>query len=190
MDRSPCKPCRLAFQGAPARHLNDGGAVANRRHRAFVEIAEGLGRYSVDQACDVFACVLAGLKRNRAELRKDVVGLRIGDPRDVADGEDLRMTTEAEVGLDGDAVAVLERASQFCSDGICLQARAPDDGMRLEDASRRLPAVAGSCSESHPRLPLHLGLDRAKTLVESKKETRVAASLAARVAASSAALRS
>ena len=78
-----------------------------------------------------------GLQRDRAELRQHLVRLRVGDPRDVADREHLGVAGEAQVRPDGDAVASLELdAERRCTIGLRLQARAPDERVRVQHRAR------------------------------------------------------
>ena len=80
--------------------------------------------------------VLAGLERDRAELRQHVVRLRVGDPGDVADGEHLGMAGDAEVRFGRDPVAVLQLDPERVDDRAGLQARAPDQRVRLDHRAR------------------------------------------------------
>ena len=50
--------------------------------------------------------------------------------RDVADGEHLGMPGEAEIGLDGDAVAPLQLEPERLDERVRLQAGAPDERVR------------------------------------------------------------
>ena len=77
-----------------AEHLNHGGAAADGRHRPLVLVLEGLRLLAGDPVRDRLARVLSRLERDRAELRQHLLGLRVGDRRDVADHVDLRMTGE------------------------------------------------------------------------------------------------
>ena len=75
---------------------------------------------------------LAGLERDRAELRQHVVRLRVGDPGDVADGEHLGMARDAEIGLGSDAVRPLELEPERVGERVRLQPCAPDERVGLE----------------------------------------------------------
>ena len=78
----------------------------------------------------------ARLERDRAELRQHLVGLRVGDPRDVADREHLGMARDAEIRLGGDAVAPLQLEPERLGERIRLQPGAPDERVRLEHLAR------------------------------------------------------
>ena len=76
--------------------------------------------------------VLAGLQRDRAELRQDLLGLRVRDRGDVADGVDLRMTRDREIRSDADPVAALELEPERLDERVALEARAPDERVRRD----------------------------------------------------------
>ncbi len=85
---------------------------------------------------EVLPGVLARLQRYRSELGEHVARLRIGDPGDVADGEHLRVPLEAEIGADRDPIAPLELDPDRARQRVGLQARAPDERVRLELLAR------------------------------------------------------
>ena len=127
---------RLALHRPPAHHLDDRGAAADRRHRALVVVLERLGLLARDAPGDRFAGVLAGLQRDRAELREDLLRLRVRDRGDVTDGVQLGMIRDGELRPDADAVSLLQVEPERLNEPVALQAGAPDERVRLEHGAR------------------------------------------------------
>ena len=123
---------RLALHRPPAQHLDDRRAAADRRHRALVAVLERLRLLARDAPGDRLAGVLSGLQRDRAELRQDLVRLRVGDRGDVADGVHLRMIRDGELRPDADPVPSLQVEAERLDEPVALQAGAPDERVRLE----------------------------------------------------------
>src|SRR5205823_3837511 len=100
--------CLLARERSPAEHLHDRGAAADGRHRALVAVLERLRLLTRDAAGDRLAGVLAGLERDRAELRQDLFRLLVEDRRGVAEHVDLGMVGQREIRSYTDSVAALQ----------------------------------------------------------------------------------
>ena len=77
-------------------HLGDGGVTSDHRHDPLVVVVERLHRFAVDVVQDVLRRPLAGLQRDRSQLRERP-SVRAGDVRDVADDEDPRMILDRQI---------------------------------------------------------------------------------------------
>ena len=88
--------------------------------------SNGFGLLARDPAGDRLAGVLAGLERDRSELRQDLLGLRVGDRGDVAEDVDLGMVGKREVGADARCgCRAAARSPSELDELVALQARRP-----------------------------------------------------------------
>ena len=80
----------------------------------------GSGLLAGDEAGDRLADVLTRLQRDRAELRQHLLGLRVGDRRDVADGVDLGMVRDAELARPPNRLPRCELESEPVDERVAL----------------------------------------------------------------------
>ena len=140
----------------------------------------GFGLLALEAPRDRLAGVLAGLERDRAELRQDLLGLRVRDRGDVADGVDLRMIRDGELRPDADPVAALELEPERLDELVPLQAGAPDERVRLElrartSASTRVgetDATASPVITSTVRFSSAFSRVRAEVRLEHREDVR------------------
>src|SRR5262249_26066403 len=132
MHRPPGDLRVQALHGASSEHLHYSRAAADGRHRALVVVLERLRLLPADEPGDRLADVLARLKRYRADLREDLLSLRVFDRGDVADDEHLGVRREAELRVDANPVSALEVEPERLDESVALQARAPDERVRLQ----------------------------------------------------------
>ena len=123
-------------------------------------------------ANDVLAGVLFRLQRDGAELRQDLAGLRVGDPGDVADREDLRVPGKAEIRLRRDAASSLQFDAEGLGDWTRLQPRPPDERMRLEHFPG-LQRHPGRRDGSHDLVDEHLDAALFELLLGVRAEIRL-----------------
>ena len=95
-------------------NLSHGGGATNGRHNAAVEIVERPARLPLDRAPDICSDRIALLDgHGRNTWQHLTVWLSRG--RQVADYEDLRMSRNAQVGLNGNATAAIHLDTQLAA---------------------------------------------------------------------------